>query len=73
LTDVTLATVELAAGVEPTSFVCALAAAGISKRAKAAAAEGRSDLNMKHLQLRVCPANTQDIGMALKYCAMIAM
>jgi hypothetical protein len=46
LTDVTFETVELAAGVELTSLVCALAVAGMRSRAKAAAAEGRRDLNM---------------------------
>src|SRR3546814_17165849 len=46
LTDVTFETVELAAGVEPMSLVCALAAAGMRSRAKAAAAEGRRDLNI---------------------------
>ena len=35
-----------AAGVELTSLVCALAVAGMRSRAKAAAAEGRRDLNM---------------------------
>src|SRR3546814_6633619 len=47
LTEVTLETVELAAGVEPTSLVCALAAVDMRSSAKAAAAEGRKDLNIK--------------------------
>src|SRR3546814_16777454 len=47
LTEVTLETVELAAGVEPTSLVCALSAVDMRSSAKAAAAEGRKDLNIK--------------------------
>src|SRR3546814_835685 len=47
LTEVTLETVELAAGVEPTSLVCALAAVDMRSSAKAAAAEGRKDLNIE--------------------------
>lgn len=50
LTDVTFETVELAAGVEPTSLVCALAAAGMRSSAKAAAAEEK---RFEHKDLQI--------------------
>src|SRR3546814_20547500 len=68
-TDVTFETVELAAGVEPMSLVCALAAAGIRSRAKAAAAEDRkSVVEGTTVSVRVDLGGSRNIKKKKKKC-----